>query len=139
MFTALALQTMMIAYPAPRDSEPPDKGPGFLGVTFEAANMEGVLITEVRPDGPAQKAGLKVDDVIVKFNSEPVAFDTFAKMIVRVRPGTIVPLDVRRASENIVIKVKLGLRPDDFPFPLPGQEDLRNVDPPPLIELPPPQ
>lgn len=138
MFTTLALQTMMLAYPAPRDREPPDKGPGFLGVTFEAGNMEGVLVTEVRPDGPADKAGLKVDDVIVKFNGESITFETFAKKIVRIRPGTVIPLDVQRASKNMVIKVRIGVRPDDFPFPLPDQEDLRNSDPPPLIEVPPP-
>jgi predicted metalloprotease with PDZ domain len=122
-FTSLALSTLLLAYPAPRDVEPPDKGPGYLGVTFEGAEADGVLITDVRTDGPAISAGLRAQDIIRKFNGEPIQFDTFAKRIIRIRPGTVVPLDIQRGSANLVIKVKIGVRPDDFPYPLPEPED----------------
>jgi predicted metalloprotease with PDZ domain len=142
MFTTLALNTMLLAFPAPRDRDPPDRGPGFLGVTFEAADAEGVVITEVRPDGPADKAGLRVNDVIRKFGGERVSFDTFAKKIIRVRPGSIVPLDVMRGTEGVVVRVKIGVRPEDFPFPLPDPDEKApqlpsDPLPPPLPELPP--
>jgi predicted metalloprotease with PDZ domain len=139
MFTTLALQTMLVAFPAPRDREPPDKGPGFLGITFESADAEGVVITEVRSEGPAEKSGLKVNDIIRKFNGESIAFDSFAKKIIRIRPGDVVPVDVQRNGQNIVIKVKIGIRPDDFPYPLPDLEDKPMIEPglpPPLLDLP---
>jgi predicted metalloprotease with PDZ domain len=135
MHTTLALTTMLLAYPAPRDREPPDKGPGFLGITFETGSQGGVMITEVRPGGPAMLAGLKVDDIIRKFDGEPINFDGFAKRIIRIRPGTIVPLDVQRDGNNLTIKVKIGIRPDDFPFPLPDIDD--QPIPPPLLPDPP--
>jgi predicted metalloprotease with PDZ domain len=134
MFTTLALQTMLLAYPAPRDREPPDKGPGYVGVTFEAADPESVMITEIRPDGPADKAGLRVHDIIRKFDGQTVGFDTFAKKIVRIRPGTVVPVQVQRDGENLTIKLKIGLRPDDFPYALPDIED----NPLPPFDQPPP-
>lgn len=122
MFMSLTLTTLMLAYPAPRDQAVPDKGPGYLGITFES-DEGGVRITEVRPDGPALAAGLRVNDVIRKFNDEPIQFDIFAKKIVRIRPGTIIPLDVIRDGQSLIVKVRLGVRPDDFPYPVPGPEN----------------
>jgi predicted metalloprotease with PDZ domain len=135
MHTALALTTMLLAYPAPRDRDMPDKGPGYLGITFETGGEGGVMITEVRPDGPAMQAGLKASDVIRKFNGDPISFDAFAKKIIRIRPGTVVPLDIMRDGNNMVIKVRIGIRPDDFPFPLPDSDD--PPMPPPLLPEPP--
>ena len=120
MFPTLALTTMMFAYPAPRDPEPPDKGPGYLGVTFQLANDgEGVEVTDVRADGPAMGSGLRSNDVIRKFGGEPIRYDSFAKTIIRSRPGTVIPLEIDRGSQRLIVKVRLGLRPDDFPVPLP--------------------
>jgi len=123
MFVTLALQTMLVAYPAPRERDLPDKGPGFVGVTFEPADEGGVLITDVRQDGPAEKAGLRVNDVIRKFHGESIAFDTFARKIIRIRPGTVVPLEVHRDGETVTLKIRIGLRPEDYPFPLPVHEE----------------
>jgi S1-C subfamily serine protease len=119
MLITLALQTMLVAVPAPRDREPPDKGPGFVGVTFQASDDGGVMITEIRPDGPAEKAGMRVHDVIRKFNGEPISFEAFPLKIIRIRPGTIVPIEVQRDADTVMIKLKIGLRPEDYPFPLP--------------------
>jgi len=121
MLTSLALSTLLLAYPAPREPAPTDKGPGYLGITFEAAG-DGVLVTDVRTDGPALAAGIKANDIILKFNGEPLEFDVFARKIVRMRPGTVVPVDILRGQDRIVIKVRLGVRPDDFPYALPDPE-----------------
>ena len=135
MFTTLALSTLMLAYPLPRDRESADKGPGYLGITFQGTDDGAIHVTEVRTDGPAIGAGLKVDDVIHKFNGEKIAFDTFARKIIRIRPGTIVPLDVQRGAERLVIKVRIGVRPEDFPYPLPDPQEQPND---PQLNLPPP-
>src|SRR4051794_29967526 len=107
MFTALALQTMLLAYPAPRDREPSDKGPGYLGIAFVAHDPQSVQITEVRPNGPAEKSGLRVQDIIRKFDGEPVDFNLLPKKIIRIRPGTVVPVEVQRGGNPTVIKVKI--------------------------------
>lgn len=123
MFTTLALSTMLLAYPAPKDRDTADKGPGYLGVTFEAADDQGIMITDVRSDGPAISSGLRVNDIIRKFNNEPITFSNFAKNILRIRPGTVIPVEVQRGSERLTLKVKIGVRPDDFPYPLPDLEE----------------
>jgi serine protease Do len=46
---------------------------GQLGSYFGAPNNSGVLIREVRSGTPADKAGLKAGDVIVKVDGKPVA------------------------------------------------------------------
>jgi S1-C subfamily serine protease len=124
MFSTLALTTMLIAYPAPRQPDPPDRGPGYLGVTFKVADDgQSVLITEVRTDGPAAGSGLQPNDVIRKFDGEPIRYENFPRTIVKARPGTIVPLEVERNSQRLIVKVRLGVRPEDFPTPLPEPED----------------
>ncbi len=56
---------------------------GFIGVNIMGFNPlvaaqlqvdegEGALITQIMPDGPAEKSGLKEYDVIVKFGKKPV-------------------------------------------------------------------
>jgi S1-C subfamily serine protease len=92
-----------------------------------------VLLTEVRPDGPADKAGLRPQDIIRKFSGERINFQTFAKKIIRIRPGTLVPIEVKRGEETVMLKLKIGVRPEDFPYPLP---DLENK---PDDSIPPPQ
>jgi len=45
---------------------------GQLGAYFEVPGAEGVLIREVKPGSPADKAGLKAGDVIIKASGEQV-------------------------------------------------------------------
>jgi S1-C subfamily serine protease len=45
---------------------------GQLGAYFGAPGGEGVLVREVRPNTPAEKAGLKAGDVITKVDDHPV-------------------------------------------------------------------
>ncbi|MCE9531429.1 MAG: hypothetical protein K8T89_09960, partial [Planctomycetes bacterium] len=63
-------------------------------------------------------------------------FDTFARKIIRVRPGTVIPLDVDRSGTKVVVNVRIGVRPEDFPFPLPDPNDQPPM--PPQDDLLPP-
>ena len=124
MFTVLALNSFLIAYPAPQDPTISDKGPGYLGVTFEAVSDNGILITEIRDDGPARHAGLKVHDTIVRFDGKNVIFQNFPGMIIDIRPGTVVPLEVLRDGKKIDMTITIGLRPQNYPVPVYRQTGL---------------
>jgi S1-C subfamily serine protease len=45
---------------------------GQLGTYFGAPDGTGILVREVRSGTPAEKAGLKAGDVIIKMNDKPV-------------------------------------------------------------------
>jgi serine protease Do len=45
---------------------------GFLGVSFEPANANGVSLTNVSKGSPADKAGLKVGDVLTSVNGQAI-------------------------------------------------------------------
>ena len=135
MYTTLTLvAAFALGAPALKDKEPLGKGPGYLGIRFSKAESDGLLITEIQPDSPALRAGLKADDIMVKVdNIDLKDADTaeFLKIVSGYRPGTVVALDIKRGSGLLTIKVKLGVRPADFQTNIP----------PPQIELPipPPQ
>lgn len=117
MFTQLTLAAaLVVGAPALKDKEQLGKGPGYIGITFQKDDG-GLLITEVKPDTPASKAGLRVNDLLMKIDKENLAdADTgdLVKMIGGMRPGTVVALEIRRGSETLTVKLKLAPRPADF-------------------------
>jgi putative serine protease PepD len=73
------------------------------------SDSEGATITEVMPDTPAERAGLRKDDVIVAVGDQPVN-DGIA-LIVAIRthqPGETIEFTVRRDGDEITVDVTLG-------------------------------
>jgi S1-C subfamily serine protease len=126
MYTSLTIvAALSVGAPALKDKEPLGTGPGYLGITFQA-DGDGLLITDVKPDSPAAKGGVKANDVIVKVEGTSMRnaeTSEFVKMVGGWRPGTVIALDVRRGAEKLTLKVKLGVRPADF-SPTPKLPDI---------------
>jgi membrane-associated protease RseP (regulator of RpoE activity) len=89
-------------------------GRGVLGVDVGGrvqvpnSNIYGVEI-DVDRNGPADLAGLRDDDIIIKFGDYPVR--THGDLVYRIAeapPGSTVPVTVVRGTEQIVIQVKVG-------------------------------
>jgi len=75
---------------------------------------EGVLITEIPPDGPAAKSDLKAGDVITAVEGKPVTTAQQLKNEIRGRKiGVAVTLDVHRFGKNIKVKVKPEAWPEE--------------------------
>ena len=67
----------------------------------------GAVIRAVQPRGPAARAGLKVDDVITRFDGEAVADPAAVVSAIELRGvGATVELEVQRGQELITIEVK---------------------------------
>jgi hypothetical protein len=66
---------------------------------LKLAEERGALVRSVEEDSPAQKAGLKADDVIVRFQGEPVHSARQLARLVREQPeGRTVSLEVLRGG-----------------------------------------
>ena len=111
MYTALTLAAALsVGAPALKPKEEPlGKGPGYMGITFSQAEEGGLVITEVKPGGPAEKAGLKENDILLKANdTELKEMDTtrFVEIIGAMRPNQMVTFQVARNGEAMTVKVR---------------------------------
>lgn len=74
----------------------------------------GIIIGQVVEDSPAEKAGLKEDDIIVTLNGEEVSnYDAFRTKVASFKPDEKVDLEVIRDGDEKKISVTLGTRPSD--------------------------
>ncbi|MCY3924109.1 MAG: trypsin-like peptidase domain-containing protein, partial [bacterium] len=86
---------------------------GFLGITGYTPPLgePGAIVASVAPGGPAEAAGMEVNDRIVAFDGQPVGSMDELAVAVRLRaPGTEVPVEVVRGDQLIRLFIPLGDR-----------------------------
>lgn len=77
------------------------------------ASKEGVLILEIKPDSPAYKASLKLNDVIVDVDGKPVRNPKeMAKELRRFKSGDTVSVGFLRSSTKRKVTVTLNGKPE---------------------------
>lgn len=87
-----------------------------LAEVYQLARPEGALITQVMPDTPASKAGLKEGDIILSYAGQRITRSTdLINLINRTRPNTNVSLTVQRANQQLQLQAMLQVAPDDTP------------------------
>jgi serine protease Do len=76
---------------------------------FEADVTEGVVITEVVEDSPAERAGIERDDIVVAFDGKPVRDGmAFRNMVAAIDPGEKVDIEIIRDGAKKRMKVEIG-------------------------------
>jgi S1-C subfamily serine protease len=71
----------------------------------------GVRLTGVREDSPAERAGLREGDVIVRFgNREVVDLYAFTYALREHEPGDVVEIVVLRGGDRVSVEATLGRR-----------------------------
>jgi Do/DeqQ family serine protease len=107
---------------------------GYMGVGVEPLTPElaeamgkdakGMVISTLTTDGPAAKAGLKLEDVIVAIDGKPVdSLDALRLIIAQTPPGTKVKVKYLRDAKPAELEVTLTKLADDGATPdelLPG-------------------
>jgi len=93
---------------------------GWLGVGIQELNpglaksfgyegTNGVLISDVMEDSPAEEAGLKAGDIILRYDGKPVtSIHELRSKVASTSPGTKVKVEVFRDGKKRTITVKIG-------------------------------
>ena len=85
-----------------------------LAESFGLAKPEGALVNSVEKGGPAEKAGVEVSDIIIKFDGKSVASSSdLPRMVGATRPGSKVGLQVWRKGATKDLTVTVGEIPAD--------------------------
>jgi serine protease Do len=88
------------------------KRPGpYIGVHLNEDDRE-CRIAKVDKDSPAEKAGLKADDVVVRFGKSPVEdLEDLLTLIKQHKPGDEVTIRIRRGKKTLDLKITIGRHP----------------------------
>ncbi|HEU0188955.1 MAG TPA: DegQ family serine endoprotease [Gallionella sp.] len=93
---------------------------GRLGITIQSVSPEhaksfdlpkagGALITSVEKDGPADRAGLQIGDIILKFDGKEMAStDDLVRAVANTAPGSSAKLQVWRNGTTREVTISLG-------------------------------
>jgi serine protease Do len=69
----------------------------------------GVFVDHVLPGQAADKAGIKAEDIIIRFNDTPITdADQFVRLVEQTKPGTRITLTVVRDKKELQIPVNVG-------------------------------
>jgi serine protease DegQ len=83
-----------------------------LADSFKLPTAKGVLITTIERGSPADKAGVKLGDVLVAVNGKPVGDTvTMLNLVAGLRPGDQARVRVARNQEETDLTVTIGRRP----------------------------
>jgi Do/DeqQ family serine protease len=81
---------------------------GNVNKDFNVTNTEGVIITNVLEESGAKKAGIKINDIIVKANNVEVStFADLSGFLSAKRPGDVIDFTIIRNGSQSVIPVEL--------------------------------
>jgi serine protease Do len=82
---------------------------------FFGAKDGGVWVTQVTPDGPADKAGMQVEDIVLSVEGKLTADTwTLQTIVAAARPGAVVTLKVLRNKKEREVEITLGEMPATF-------------------------
>ena len=96
---------------------------GMVGVTVQGvtpdiakslglSTVKGAMVTEVRPDTPAERAGVKQGDVILSLDGKAIdSSNSLRNSVARLAPGTNVTLKLLREGREQDLKLSLGEMP----------------------------
>jgi hypothetical protein len=86
-------------------------GPYFGSIPDFGQTENGVKFSDVKPNSPAAKAGLKAGDILIQFGDKPIKnlYD-FTDALRRSKVGDVVEVKVLRDGQPITVGVKLEQR-----------------------------
>jgi len=100
------------------DAAAASRRPGYLGVSVEKLSIDdkkelkadfGVLVGDVSEDSPAEKAGIREDDVIQYFNGDKIRrTQDLIRRVRETKPGAKVKIGLIRESKSLEVEAEIG-------------------------------
>ena len=88
-----------------------------LASAFDLPQKDGVIIAGIVKDGPADKAGLKVGDILLKLDDKKIADTTqMLNQIAAYAPGEKKSVELLRDGKKESITIEIGVRPKPGDF-----------------------
>jgi serine protease Do len=83
-----------------------------MGEALGLGPIKAARVQDLTPGGPAAKAGLRLDDIIVAVNGNPVTSSTaLTREVAKAPPGGALRLEVFRNGKKQTVEVRSGTRP----------------------------
>ncbi|MCU4675474.1 trypsin-like peptidase domain-containing protein [Catenovulum sp. 2E275] len=99
---------------------------GYLGLsgkeTYVQTNEDlitpvGILVTQLEPNGPADKAGIIANDIILEIDGQAIRSRTQTlDLIAETKPGTVLPVTILRKGVRMQLKVTISELPNYTPM-----------------------
>jgi serine protease Do len=91
--------------------EKPEKGKGFLGLASEPHPDGGIRVTKVGKDSPAEKAGIREGDILLKLNGTALKTrEDLQNLLKEMAAGDKLEFDALRDGQPHPFNLKLGKR-----------------------------
>jgi serine protease Do len=85
-----------------------------LAAGLNLQKRQGVVVSDVTPGGPSEKAGMKIQDVLLSLDGSPVGSVALAEMVISTRPGdAVVKAEVLRGTEKVSLEIPVTQERDD--------------------------
>lgn len=83
---------------------------------FELKDTNGALVSQVNLNSPAEKAGIKVEDVITKFDGKPINdVRMLRNLVAETAPGKTVKIEIIRDKKPVSVTATIGKQTIDIP------------------------
>lgn len=83
-----------------------------LAESFKLADANGVLVTDIIKNSPAEKSGIKTGDILLSIDTKPINnWSAMLETVANISPGQVVAIKLIRNGAPQMLQVKIGKRP----------------------------
>jgi len=85
-----------------------------LAAGLNLKKQDGVIVSDVLPGAPAEKAGVKIQDILLAIDGRSIGSVPIADMIISTKPaGTIVKAEILRGAEKLTLEITVTEQKSD--------------------------
>jgi len=85
-----------------------------LATGLSLTKDRGVVVTDVEPGGPAEKAGLQIQDILLNLDGRAMGSVPLAEMIISTRPaGAVMRAEVLRGTQRLTLTIPVSEQKND--------------------------